>query len=150
MQISGFISVGSCLNTAIENWWKTPICYQSFCSNGLCLPQLVPFYFLVSKSLSEIKITNGLLKKFIFTHISGVTCTFHSIRFLFFPSVLSTIITLLYIRSLDLIHHITGSLHPFTILSPFSTSQFLSTVTITFFTCLRLAFKLLLIITISS
>lgn len=106
---------------------KDPICYQPFHSNGLCLPHLVPFYFLVSKSLLEIRITNELLKKFTSTHISGVTCTFHSIlfffftQFFFFPSVLSTVITLFYIRSLDFIHHITGSLQSFTILSLFPT-----------------------------
>lgn len=44
-----------------------------------------------------------------------------------FFSILSTIITLFYIRSLDFIHHITRSLHPFTNFSPLSPPQSLKT-----------------------
>lgn len=58
---------------------------------------------------------------FLESHALFTQFFFFFIQFFFFPSVLSTVITLFYIRSLDFIHHITGSLQSFTILSLFPT-----------------------------
>lgn len=57
--------------------------------------------------------------KSLHSHIFLESHIFHALLTRFFFPVLPTIVTLFYMRSLDFLHHITGSLHPLTNLSPF-------------------------------
>ena len=56
----------------------------------------------------------------IYLFVLVQTLKFYSLsKFQLYSAALSTIVTMLYIRSSDLIHRITESVHPFTNLSPF-------------------------------
>lgn len=116
MQISEFISVGSCLNTATENWWKTPYLTSLSVLIGSVYSIFSIFFYLCQNHCQKSCQKWVALKAH--TYSWSHTYSIHFSRKSFFP-VLSTVIIIPYIRSSDLIHLITGSLYTFFRVSPF-------------------------------